>query len=225
MQELADLSMIAYWADSITEYQKRGYKAFAINPRDAIDEAYGLLKDNRLVIVIRGTDEMQDWSRRNLSVIPSRSKTLGVEVHRPLWEGCKQIIPAIEAMLQVHQFEGMTIAGHSKGGAMAHLCGWHFRLHRPTVVSFGAPRCFSRNFDGQLVNHYRIAHCGDPVPRVPPRALGWEHFGKSIVLNKDGTMDDRPGAWVEAMNSAGPIWLIKNNFGNLLSNHFAYSKL
>ncbi|MGL5062851.1 MAG: lipase family protein [Microcoleus sp.] len=200
---------------------------------NALDEAYALLQNNQLTIVIRGTDEVQDWTRRNLDLLPSLSRTMGVELHRPFWEGCKTIIPPIESILRTsglflprgQRLSKFTIVGHSKGGAMAHLCGWHFRNHYPVVVSFGAPRCLGRNFSSQLRNHYRVAHHADPVPRIPPRILGWEHFGKSIVIDHDGRVDDRPGAWIEARDSTGPFSLVTQNFGHLIQNHFVYSKL
>lgn len=225
MNHLADLCAISYWPDSIAEYKRQGYHAWALHMPSAIDEAYALIKNQNIIVVIRGTDEPQDWLKRNIELMPSRSKTMGIDLHRPLWEGCKTIIPAIESILQTVKPGSLTITGHSKGGAMAHLCGYHFRLHSPSVVSFGAPRCLSRDFPCELRNHYRVVHHADPVPRVPPRLAGWEHFGKSWVIGTDGKIDDRPTAWINAIAAVGPFEFVKDNFSGLINNHFSYSNL
>jgi hypothetical protein len=124
----------------------------------------------------------------------------------------------------------IRIAGHSLGGAVAHLLGKRFSLQtHPSMVqvlTFGEPRCVTQGYrEAQPVQHWRFVNTGDIVPHMPPpwapitsareeetplvgafrrltldsvldlwngpedvrRVPTWQHYGRAIKLDADGT--------------------------------------
>ena len=132
-------------------------------------------------LIFRGTDELSDWFS-NIWSLPTHIDGLGW-VHRGFWEGVERIWPLIWGSVAAVAGKGLTIIGHSKGGAEAALvAGLCVKNHIPVkgVITFGAPRC------GRLsvlkdVPFQRYAHGGDPVPRVPP---WFPHPCKPTNLNR-----------------------------------------
>lgn len=219
--EYAASCAIAYADDSVAAYRALGCKAIALHQLGAIDEGYALLKDGNLKIVVRGTDGPNDWAWRNLSgVVPVPSKSLGAAVHPGFWAGAKTLIPPIRSLLDMLDYKHFAITGHSKGGAIAHLLGCALEHYSPSVISFGAPRCFGRV--RALRKHYRVAHELDPVPRTPPGILGFHHVGDDVVIRADGRVEYGMMAWVDAMARSGGIDLIKHTWGDRLASHFDY---
>lgn len=76
----------------------------------------------------------------------------------------------------------LSIAGHSKGGALAVLAGWLLREHRPRVVTFAAPKVGDDGFAaayfaaGPATVQYRNPH--DIVPKLP--LVGYDQVGAAI---------------------------------------------
>lgn len=219
----AGLAAIAYVPDSIVQYRRLSDYAIALTCVGGLDEAYAVLSGGDLIIIIRGSDEAGDWVFRNAAgVVPTWSRTMKVNVHGGFWKGCKLLIPAIYQIIKTIRHNRLIIVGHSKGGAMAHLIGLYFRDLYPLVYSYGAPRCFGSNVLFNPVNHYRVAHLYDPVPRVPPRILGWQHYGNEIVTWGVNQYDGTPNAWNEAMRLSGDLDTIKSLLTGRIKYHFDY---
>lgn len=223
LNRYADLAAISYSVDSIKRYQAIADYAIALTVPKALDEAYAVLSGGDLIVVLRGSDEPGDWIFRNMgAVIPTWSRTMRVNVHGGFWTGCKLLIPAIYEILKAIRHNRLIIVGHSKGGAMAHLIGLYFRDFSPLVYSFGAPRCLGTKVPFNTVNHYRIAHVYDPVPRIPPRSLGWQHYGNETVIWGVNQYDSSPNVWREAMRISGDLDTIKSLLKGRIKYHFDY---
>ncbi len=223
LNRYADLAAIAYAPDAIRRYQRFGDYAIALTVPNALDEAYAVLCGGDLIIVIRGSDEPGDWIFRNMgAIIPTWSRTLKVNVHGGFWAGCKPLIPVIYQTIKTLRHNRLIIVGHSKGGAMAHLIGFYFRNLYPLVYSYGAPRCLGAKVPFDPVNHYRVAHVYDPVPRVPPQKMGWQHYGNETVRWGNDQYDSSPTVWREAMTHAGNLDTIKGLLTGRIKYHFDY---
>jgi len=91
----------------------------------------------------------------------------------------------------------LWFTGHSMGGALAALAAARFlgEMRLGGVVTFGAPRPgdgeFARSFEGRPTS--RWFHGCDPVPDLPPSALGFRHVGEPRFLDPRGSIVSRPG--------------------------------
>jgi predicted lipase len=72
------------------------------------------------------------------------------------------------------------VAGHSLGGAMATLAGYHYN---PVITyTFGSPRVGDAEFvKGYKVNQVRFVHDLDPIPHVP-FGVDFEHVCDAIHI-------------------------------------------
>eukprot|EP00997_Jenningsia_sp_PLL12_P000166 NODE_1023_length_1315_cov_238.807267_g842_i0.p1 GENE.NODE_1023_length_1315_cov_238.807267_g842_i0~~NODE_1023_length_1315_cov_238.807267_g842_i0.p1 ORF type:complete len:396 (+),score=105.12 NODE_1023_length_1315_cov_238.807267_g842_i0:92-1189(+) len=83
------------------------------------------------------------------------------------------------------------ITGHSLGGALAQVCASHISTMIPDlraklrVVSFGAPRVgndrFAMMYKLNIPHSFRVVDDKDPVPKLPPSKMGWEHTHNSLI--------------------------------------------
>jgi hypothetical protein len=219
----ADLAAISYAPDAVKRFQVVSDYAIALKLPNALDEAYAVLSGGDLIIVIRGSDEPGDWIFRNMAgIIPTWSRTMRINLHGGFWSGCKPLIPAIWQTMKAIRHKRLIIVGHSKGGAMAHLIGFYFRNLYPLVYSYGAPRCLGTKVPFDAVNHYRIAHVYDPVPRVPPQSMGWQHYGNETVTWGVNQYDSSPNVWREAMQASGDLDTIRSLLTGRIRYHFEY---
>jgi hypothetical protein len=219
----SNLAATSYLPDAVARYQTACDYALMLTPPDALDEVYAVLDGTDLIIVIRGSDEPGDWLFRNcMGVVPTWSTTLGAYVHGGFWSGCKSIIPLVYRAIRLLKHDRLIFVGHSKGGAMAHLLGLYFRDRHPLVYSYGSPRFAGKSVPFSTVNHYRVAHVYDPVCRVPPRQLGWEHHGRPLVYRLDGVLDSTVQSWDKAMKISGDIDTIKSLLTGRIKYHFDY---
>ena len=88
--------------------------------------------------------------------------------------------------------------GHSLGGAMTQLGALDFAQKHPeavdrlSVYSFGQPRVgnlvFADYLDKQRYSsrNFRVSKYGDPIPYVPPPALGYVHHHTEYQIMPDG---------------------------------------
>jgi hypothetical protein len=216
---LAKLCAIAYSQSPIAQYSQSGYRAAPLHQPGAANEAYALIQSGTLTIVCAGSTGLADWAKYNLITIPQRSPTIGTDVHFGIWSAARTLIRPIEALITIAMPTKLVITGHSLGGGMGALLGAALRRYKPEIVSFGAPRVLTRSSDVE-VNHRRIVHYLDPIPRVPPRVVGWRHQGLPVVIGRDGDVRTGDRAWEEAKNITGVFDI--RHFADRLENHFDY---
>jgi pimeloyl-ACP methyl ester carboxylesterase len=216
---LAKLCAIAYSQSPIALYKQLGYRAAPLHQSGAANETYALIKSGGVIVVCAGSSGLADWAKYNLLVAPKYSPTIAANVHYGIWEASRELIRSIEAICTIALPTSLTIIGHSLGGGMATLLGLAIARWKPSIVSFGAPRVLTRT-NTLEINHCRVVHYLDPVPRLPPRAIGWQHQGLPIVIGRDGEVRVGDKAWEEAKNITGVFDI--RHFVDRLRNHFDY---
>ena len=146
------------------------------------------------IIAFRGSEDNDDWNTNfDISMSPyefelSHMRLPGGEVHDGFLNRWKELRSEIHTHISKFTTidQPLIITGHSLGGAIATLCALDLAISGLSVklVVFGSPRVgnddFARLVDHVLDNHIRVINWGDPVPRVPPLAVGYRHAGKSL---------------------------------------------
>jgi hypothetical protein len=214
----AKLCAIAYAPDAIKQYNRLNYHAAALHQKWSPDEAYVLTNGTQMCVVACGSTNWADWALRNFRAIPAKIPDLDIKAHWGLWEAAASVLPAIVACITVYRPEQLYFVGHSKGGAMALLWACALQQYNPKVISFGMPRVLATATPPQIT-HRRIVHHLDPVPRVPPRAMGWHHQGLPIVVGSDAPMVG-DSAWSAVTDGPFNIRLLSDRVGC----HFKYGK-
>lgn len=214
----AQLSAIAYSKDAIAQYRALNYRAAPLHHLGASDEVFILSNGADICIVARGSDDVWDWTRRNMLALPQSIPTLrGIRAHWGFWDAARSVLAAATAAIEISKPDSVTIAGHSKGGAMAVLLGLALQQYKPAIVTFGCPRVLtSENLP--CLNHRRIVHALDPVARVSPRIGGWVHEGLPVVIRPSGMIESGDAAWAKVLEEPFDI----GSLGDRAASHFEY---
>lgn len=164
------------------------------------------LPDKRL-IVVRGTDQLDDWLRTNFlrgldydSFRGGRHRGFGIAAFK------------ISGWLLTKHLEAKPVylAGHSLGGAVVTLLADHLQNVRG-IYTYGSPRCM----DGEAADHWQDVYgarnhrhyCyGDLVPHTPCLWRGYRHTGRPIYLDRAGQMHAEPSLWYRAEQTVGAWW-------------------
>ncbi len=156
----------------------------------------GEIAGNNLLLVFRGTVNLPEDIAQDLEIAPV-DWTVGTraygKVHHGFHNAMNTLWPDVSSALQsmnAASRAGITITGHSKGGAMAALAaslvkGAYPQL-RPKVVTFAAPRVGDRDFgaqytaDGLEADTWRYVNQYDIIPSRP---LNFEPLGTIVYIN------------------------------------------
>ena len=138
-------------------------------------------------VAVRGTHTLEDVIT-DLSLWGATRGVLG-RVHGGFSAECDALWPAVRGVTA--DLPHVVCCGHSLGGAVATLlCGMLTTApHRPTqvgLVTFGAPRAGGRALQQVLrgVPQRRYVLACDPVPLLPPLALGYRHTARSVRVGR-----------------------------------------
>lgn len=100
---------------------------------------------------------------------------------------CHQLYNIIEKNVPV------TFIGHSLGGALAIIAGSFHVGSQKQVITFGAPRVFSKKaakFYSACETTHRFENKCDPVPYLPPYSFNFRHVGMTLYLAKHSVIKD-----------------------------------
>ena len=138
---------------------------------------------DRLILVFRGSDDNKDWIN---NVRFGRVRVN--EIHRGWRKLSGQIWPDIKQRLRAeHPDTHLTVTGHSLGGALASMINFYAAQNNidfDSVVLFGSPSPFSRDFSEYSRNHpwakrvVSYVYGNDAVSKI----LDNSYVGKQIHL-------------------------------------------
>ncbi|CAF9919163.1 MAG: hypothetical protein ALECFALPRED_000986 [Alectoria fallacina] len=114
--------------------------------------------------------------------------------HQGFYNSWLEARPGVLAALltTAHQYPTyrVTIVGHSLGGAIADVAAAEIRkAGTPAdLYTYGAPRIAGPVLSDYITDqkaggNYRTTHYDDPVPRLPPRALGFVHISPEYYID------------------------------------------
>ena len=136
-----------------------------------------------VVVVFRGTDDLQAWFDFNFDLVPARWPN-GGKVHQGFKEAFDVIWHQIEAAL----LPGVPTlyAGHSLGGALAPLAA--SRSPPTSTYAFGSPRVGDADFVAAVPSDtiFRVVNNRDIVTEAPP--VGLAHAGQLHYITHDGSL-------------------------------------
>jgi len=100
----------------------------------------------------------------------------------------------------------VVFTGHSLGGGLATLAAMELLMagyDNVKLYTYGSPRVGDNMFCDMLDlfmygDHFRFVNNNDIVPRVPPRALGFNHAGQIRYATHDGEIRGRM-EWLEKL--------------------------
>ena len=173
-------------------------------------QAYVAIAEDNLVVAFRSTASDDGWelTLNVLTDLRAKPRKIGfiddsvsnakeyrkLKVHSGFHNEYLRYRDRIREYVARHPDKDIYVTGHSLGGALAMLSSFDIAVHtqRPvTVFTFGQPRVgkgkFRDVYDSLVPNSYRVVVDRDPIPRVPRMLLNYEHVGKLLQLNPDGT--------------------------------------
>jgi hypothetical protein len=165
---------------------------------------------NRVILSVAGTDplKVQDWID-DLSFahtdyyMCSKFGDESCQVHEGFLKTYQLAIldvrTTVEAYLKKHPSASFHVTGHSLGAIVALYAALDLKLERNVTVTslttVGQPRggdaAFARfaakhfgNVENTTVPYYRLVHFTDPVPDLPPSALGFTQPPQEIYYGQ-----------------------------------------
>ena len=161
-------------------------------------QAFSLIKDGALVIVFRGTSDVQDVIV-DLDVKRVTYLNKPMLVHAGFLEQFDSL--KLDLVKTIEKYSGkvdkILCIGHSLGGALATLASGHlgslYNGKLPvTCHTFGSPRvgnlAYTEWFSRQVAFHVRITNENDPVSQMPFWS-GFQHCSEAICVKEDLTVE------------------------------------
>lgn len=217
LQLYAHLCHLAYQSPdiAIAAYTDLGYQAKVLEQPSPLEQVYALRIGPHLLIILAGTDQLQDWLA-NLLAIP------GWYVHSGYSAMASALIDSVREEMILSGAKHLTLLGHSKGGAVAAVLADYLFDLPVHVVSFGAPRIGSQSFADTYDHrrYLRVVHPQDLVARLPLKWMRYRHCGQPVVW--DGAdYDDHIAAWSEAQ-AVYPTLKLCLSPVSAIKAHFSY---
>jgi hypothetical protein len=207
-------------------------------------QAYVAATEDNVIVVFRSTTSDDGWEvtlnvLTDLKAYPKKlafiedsvpnAKAYGeLKVHSGFHNEYLRYRDRILQYVNQQPGKDIYVTGHSLGGALAVLSGFDIAAHtqRPvTVFTFGQPRVggpkFREAYDALVPNSYRVVVDGDPVAQVPGLLLSYEHEGKLLQLDPNGSQlppeDIQSGALFRMLDF--PKHIMKAYYGSLTALH------
>lgn len=139
------------------------------------------------VLAFRGSGSVRNWlanldvRKVNVDICP------GCRAHAGFWKSWTEartgVIAALLKAAQDYPSFKVVVVGHSLGGAIASFAAAEIRNKgvNADLYTYGAPRIGGSSLSNYITNqnrggNFRVTHTDDPVPRLPPLLLGFEHI-------------------------------------------------
>ncbi|KAJ5059972.1 Alpha/Beta hydrolase protein [Bipolaris maydis] len=140
--------------------------------------------NNLIVLSFRGSRSVQNFLTdavfpvMNTTICPTCEASIGF--WQSWLEAQTTVLAAIKEAMQQYPTFKVVATGHSLGGALADLGAGVLRSQGIAVdlYTYGAPKIGLEGISSYLSQtnmgaNYRVTHKSDPVPKLPPAALGY----------------------------------------------------
>lgn len=213
----AKLCSIAYDDTDIalTKYKELGFDSKMLCQPMINEQVYALQRDTTCVIVLAGSNQIQDWIK-NIFAIP------GWYLHSGYSEVATGLMDSVEVEFKQSGCTNLLLLGHSKGGGIAAILGDYLSYLPVSIITFGAPRIASELYASTYLHdrYQRVVHPLDIVARVPLHSMGYRHCGQPVVYDgKD--YDSSLKAWQLAQKKHPTIQLALTMVKSIQA-HFSY---
>lgn len=136
------------------------------------------------MIVIRGSANLTNWIV-DFKFWKIKDSWLDIRVHKGFYEATREVF--WDSVFDLNPTYKTTITGHSLGGAIAILLGMYldnFGHPETDVITFGQPRITNKSGANKFKTFpfQRVIITADLIPHLPPRWLGYRHFGNRWYL-------------------------------------------
>ncbi|KAI0636121.1 lipase [Trametes polyzona] len=134
-----------------------------------------------------------------------------------------KVLRAIRRTMSTFNTSAVTVTGHSLGAAIALLDAILIPLHIPNTtvryIGYGLPRvgnlAFANYVDSQPISVTHINNQEDPIPVLPPMALGFHHPSGEVHIQRSGEWVACPGQDNPSSNcSVGDVSFMQFNEAN-----------
>lgn len=150
---------------------------------------------NKLIVVaFRGSTSFKNWLTDLAFAKKQTDICASCTAHHGFWQSWldarDRVLPAVAQATAANPSYQLRVTGHSLGGAIAALAAASLRNDNYTVAmyTFGSPRIggtkISEYITQQPGGNYRVTHWNDPVPKLPPIAVGYVHISPEYYINK-----------------------------------------
>jgi hypothetical protein len=206
--EFPTFELIQTWNTGLTLSDSCGY--VALSHGDGVGVP-------RIIVAFRGTyslvNALADLSFAPQEYVPypdnghdesTERKCEGCTVHAGFlesWAHTEKILsPIVSALRRKYPGCGLTLVGHSLGGAVAALAALDYaaRGWNPVVTTFGEPKignkALAEYFDETFgrEQYRRVTHVNDPVPLLPFESLGYRPHANEVFVRKR-ELPQKPG--------------------------------
>jgi len=169
--------------------------AFA-NTGEADTTGFVALDDTakEIVVVFRGSHSIRNWIADFNAVLIDAPYCSDCKVHEGFYgayqDRAGSIRSTVGELSKAYPTYGITVTGHSLGGALAQVAAGDLRsmgFKNVTACTFGSPRIGNKQFSDWVSKsgpNYRFTHTDDPVPRLPLIIMGYEHVSPEYHITK-----------------------------------------
>lgn len=178
------------------------------------NEQVSILESDTLEVSIAGSNDVWDWLQNcNLDQV----KIGQWKVSEGVLQAAKNVMAIVDEYRAANTLsfkKPLIFNGHSKGGAVAIVCGMISVIRNNNVqqvTTFAAPRISMTRIVYPFPCNQVIAQ-GDPVPKAPvyiPLLRPWRHNGRTLKIGQQ-TTSDVGREWFGFMGRSIKKHLIKN---------------
>jgi len=221
---LAQAAELAYASDDTIRRTidiQWGFPKFRFfNKRGA--QGYLAVNDTMMMLLFRGVTAgaIGPWvSEAQSALVPVEAGRMHKGLHAAFEAIWDEVLVSFRLLRNRNQ--PIFVAGHNIGGGLAVRAAQRLSVENllpAGLYTFGAPRVGDAPFCDALRARlagrmFRFVNDGDFIPRLPPRAWGYDHAGEVEYFDADGKRHEGEAMWQAAMAEAAdsPDGFLKRN--------------